>query len=88
MIWGHSREVQGGLGFSLLVSILPERETFCGEHFLDFDQRRLAEIFARQKCLFGDTREVSKGADSHFLEAIPGPDGQFEVGDRDVEKLG
>jgi hypothetical protein len=38
--------------------------------------------------LFGDTREVSKGADSHFLEAIPGPDGQFEVGDRDVEKLG
>ncbi len=78
-------EVLAGLGL-LFFEGHAEAEAFVGEHLLDFFEGGFAEVFVAEEFGFGDFEEVAEGADVHFLEAVAGADGEFEIGDRGFEE--
>ena len=79
--------IVGRLFFANLVGELAQLQALRLQHVADFDQRRFAEVLAREQFLLAAPRQIAERHDAHLLQAIAAADRQFEVGDRNAEHL-
>ena len=76
-----------GSSSRISVGELAQLQALRLQHLADFDQRRFAEILARQQLLLGGPRQVAERHDAHLLQAVAAADRELEIGDRNAEHL-
>ena len=66
---------------------LAKTQPLRGEHVLDFDQARFAEVLALEDLRLGRASKIAEGLDPHLLEAVSAPHREFEIADGEGENM-
>ena len=86
-VGGEHFRIVSRLFFADLVGELAELQALRLQHVANFDERRFAEVLAREQLLLAGAGEVAERHDAHLLQAIAAADREFEIGDRNAEHL-